>query len=161
MHSVYSMLTTVTLKQRNLSSGKPSVSDKNFYFAIIHPQPFSICSTPLIPPTSLRRPTWVFSSFTWARWLPCFAFAADQLGILADFTLWHLSGWHRKLTWRWLDMPSGRHLRSLPWRPLLLSHLLVNVLCCWKQWQLLGVVCIYASLWLDITFLSLSCFCCF
>lgn len=123
---------------------------------------FSICSIPFFPPLHhSAHPTWAFSSFTWARWLPCFAFTADQLGILVDCTLWHLSGWHRKLTWRRLDMPSGRHLRSLPWRLLLLSHLLVNVLCCWKQWQLLGVMWIYTSLGLNIMFLSPKCFWCF
>lgn len=112
---------------------------------------FLICRIPLRP-HPLRSSTWALS-FYLGQMAPCFSFAADQRGILADCTLWHLCGWQRKLV-RWRpDMPSGRHWGSLPWRPLLLSHLFVNVLCYWKRWCLL-VSCKMVSFWQISNFLE-------
>lgn len=80
---------------------------------------------------------------TWARWCHVFAHTADQAGILTDCTLWHLGGWHRKLAWRRLNMPSGRHLGSSPWRRHLLFRLIVTVLCAAGNSDSFGALCTF------------------
>lgn len=80
MHFVLGALTVVTLKQRNPSAPRNGMRDLNF--SNTSGGFFSLYTPPLTPAFPHLSTQFLYLS----QMAPCFAFAVDQPGILADCT---------------------------------------------------------------------------